>query len=174
MLDFPLFLKGLQYLIFLCLRLCCIVRKILRFPMLCCCESQGTQHMISMQKLKFSSRPKPELRTLKWSPGAGAESTACNLLRLSVIFVILLLVHSNIALFKPASESSTWSGSNPASNAMDGNRNPYISKCTHTKLDNNPWWRVDLGRVEPVAEVNIVNRARLAMRLDGAEIRVGR
>ena len=57
---------------------------------------------------------------------------------------------------------------------MDGNRSPYINKCTHTKADNNPWWRVDLGRVEPVVEVNIVNRARLPERLNGAEIRVGR
>ena len=57
---------------------------------------------------------------------------------------------------------------------MDGNRSPYISKCTHTRLDNNPWWRVDLGRVEPVVEVNIVNRDRLPERLNGAEIRVGR
>ena len=57
---------------------------------------------------------------------------------------------------------------------MDGNRSPDISKCTHSQLENNPWWRVDLGRVEPVAEVNIVNRARLPERLDGAEIRVGR
>ena len=57
---------------------------------------------------------------------------------------------------------------------MDGNRSPLINKCTHTRLENNPWWRVDLGRVEPVAEVNIVNRARLPERLDGAEIRVGR
>ena len=57
---------------------------------------------------------------------------------------------------------------------MDGNRSPYIDKCTHTKIEDNPWWRVDLGRVEPVAEVNIVNRARLPERLNGAEIRVGR
>ena len=57
---------------------------------------------------------------------------------------------------------------------MDGNRSPYVNKCTHTLADNNAWWRVDLGRVEPVAEVNIVNRARLPERLNGAEIRVGR
>ena len=58
---------------------------------------------------------------------------------------------------------------------MDGNRSPYINKCTHTKKDNNPWWRVDLERVEPVAEVNIVNRnGAVANRLNGAEIRVGR
>ena len=42
-------------------------------------------------------------------------------------------------------------------------------------MEDNPWWRVDLGRVEPVAEVNIVNRyGAVADRLDGAEIRVGR
>ena len=57
---------------------------------------------------------------------------------------------------------------------MDGNRSPYIDKCTHTRADNNAWWRVDLERVEPVGEVNIVNRNRLPDRLDGAEIRVGR
>ena len=57
---------------------------------------------------------------------------------------------------------------------MDGNRSPYINKCTQTNTDNKPWWRVDLGRVEPVAEVNIVNRDRLSVRLNGAEIRVGR
>ena len=57
---------------------------------------------------------------------------------------------------------------------MDGNRSPDINKCTHTRSENNAWWRVDLERVEPVVEVNIVNRARLPERLNGAEIRVGR
>ena len=57
---------------------------------------------------------------------------------------------------------------------MDGNSSPDTNKCTHTRDENNPWWEVDLGRVEPVAEVNIVNRDRLPERLNGAEIRVGR
>ena len=57
---------------------------------------------------------------------------------------------------------------------MDGNRSSYINKCTHTRADDNPWWRVDLERVEPVAEVNIVNRDIVPDRLNGAEIRVGR
>ena len=57
---------------------------------------------------------------------------------------------------------------------MDGNRDSHHSKCTHTNRENNPWWRVDLGRVEPVAEVNILNRDSNAARLDGAEMRVGR
>ena len=88
---------------------------------------------------------------------------------------VLFLDQSNIALSQLTSQSSTYSGSNPASNAVDGNRDSHISKCTHTNADNNPWWRVDLGRVEPVAEVNIVNRhGAQASRLNGAEIRVGR
>ena len=57
---------------------------------------------------------------------------------------------------------------------MDGNRSSYINKCTHTRADDNPWWRVDLERVEPVAGVNILNGDSLADRLDGAEMRVGR
>ena len=87
---------------------------------------------------------------------------------------VWFLDQSNIALFQPTRQSSTFSGSNPARNAVDGNRSPDLNKCTHTRADNKPWWRVDLGRVEPVAEVNIVNRyGAVADRLDGAEIRVG-
>ena len=57
---------------------------------------------------------------------------------------------------------------------MDGDKSANIAKCTHTNGETNPWWRVDLGRVEPVAEVNILNRDLVADRLNGAEIRVGR
>ena len=57
---------------------------------------------------------------------------------------------------------------------MDGDRGSHFSKCTHTYSGSDPWWRVDLGRVEPVAGVNILNGDSLADRLDGAEMRVGR
>ena len=60
---------------------------------------------------------------------------------------------------------------------MNGNRGTAlaIGKCTHTNEESDPWWRVDLERVEPVAEVNIVNRGDCCGdRLNGAEIRVGR
>ena len=42
--------------------------------------------------------------------------------------------------------------------------------CTVTGREQNPWWRVDLGQVEPVSEVYIVNGDKL----DNFEIRVGR
>ena len=99
----------------------------------------------------------------------------CCVYQLFLLFV-WFSVQRNIALFKPTNQSSTYSDwkSYPASNAVDGNRDTDISKCTHTNEENNPWWRVDLGRVEPVAEVIILNRDSHETRLDGAEIRVGR
>ena len=141
--------------------------------MLYTCEKRGTQHMISIQKLRFSSHLRPSgLQEL-------GKAQPANLLRLTVILIFVwFLVQGNIALFKPTSQSRTFTHlgiSYPASNAVDGNRNPDISKCTRTLADRNPWWRVDLGRVEPVAEVNIVKSdTAWVNRLDGAEIRVGR
>ena len=154
--------------------------------MLCTCETQGTQHMISMQKLKFSSLSRAEfsLRRLEnyKDPGVVSRSWGqehslqpCCVYQLFLLFV-WFLVQSNIALFKPTKQSSAYSDSRfyPSSNAVDGNRDTDISKCTHTNEENNPWWRVDLGRVEPVVEVIILNRDSHETRLDGAEIRVGR
>ena len=48
--------------------------------------------------------------------------------------------------------------------------------CASTRTGTpNPWWRVDLGRVEPVAEVYIVNRGDcFGARLSSFEIRVGK
>ena len=58
---------------------------------------------------------------------------------------------------------------------MDGGKGVHYSKCAFTDMESDPWWRVDLGRVEPVAEVNILNRGDCCGdRLNGAEMRVGR
>ena len=155
--------KWIQYLIFHCVRL--YSKK----------TSKGPNAQASIWFLRFSSRPRAEVRT-QCSPGAG-ERTAWN----PAVFIcncyclfVFLVSQSNIALLKPTNQSSTlWPY--PASNAVDGNRGTSISKCTHTLEDNSPWWRVDLGGVEPVAEVNILNRGDCCgARLNGAEIRVGR
>ena len=86
----------------------------------------------------------------------------------------------NIALFKRTEQSSTYVAGKKrlrSSNAVDGVKETHYSYCTHTadSTNRNPWWRVDLGRVEPVAEVHILNRGDCCgSSLDGAEIRVGR
>ena len=85
-----------------------------------------------------------------------------------------MLIQGNIALFKPTEQLGRYRTSY-SSNAVDGGRQTNYEMCTHTTISGgqNPWWRVDLGRVEDVAEVHILNRNDYAARLDGAEIRVG-
>ena len=87
---------------------------------------------------------------------------------------VFLLIQGNIALFKPTEQLGLY-GSLYPSNAVDGGKqtNSEMGLCSHTTRGPNPWWRVDLGRVEDVAEVHILNRNSYEDRLDGAEIRVG-
>ncbi|XP_068677377.1 receptor-type tyrosine-protein phosphatase S-like isoform X3 [Montipora foliosa] len=82
-------------------------------------------------------------------------------------------IKGNVALFKPTDQNSTH-GSLFSSYAVDGGKGTNVQVCAHTgdAGNTNPFWRVDLGRVEHVAEVRILNRDCCADRLDGAEIRV--
>ena len=71
-----------------------------------------------------------------------------------------MTVLPNIALRKPAAQSSTKSDYN-AAYAVDGNRgtNFLVHKCAHTADgDTNPWWRVDLQTVYYITSVRILNR----------------
>ena len=64
----------------------------------------------------------------------------------------------------------------PSSRAVDGNSKTTWTSCIHSQMGfQNPWWRVDLGQVEPVNEVYIVNRGDCCgYRLNPFEIRVGK
>ena len=63
---------------------------------------------------------------------------------------------------------------------MDGYSDTYLNKqrCSHTLEVSKPWWKVDLGQVELVNEVYIVNRdlhgGAIQDRLNPFEIKVGR
>jgi hypothetical protein len=62
---------------------------------------------------------------------------------------------------RPATESTTALTINPASVAVDGNRdtNWMHGSCTHTNFgDYSPWWRVDLQRVLYIITVRMLNR----------------
>ena len=67
---------------------------------------------------------------------------------------------ANIALNKPASQSSTLNGSTAASNAVDGNTNgAYASgSMSITNLNANAWWQVDLGASATVSSIVVWNR----------------
>jgi hypothetical protein len=69
---------------------------------------------------------------------------------------------SNLALGKPAEQSSTFPGylTDGAAAAVDGNTdgNFFDGSVTATNLDPNPWWQVDLGSSAAVSSIVIWNR----------------
>ncbi|XP_043101298.1 uncharacterized protein LOC122349350 [Puntigrus tetrazona] len=57
-----------------------------------------------------------------------------------------------------------------ATNALDG----LNSTCTHTELQSDPWWSLDLMKTYSVNRVTLTNRPLCCGdRLNGAEIRIG-
>ncbi|XP_010567630.1 PREDICTED: alanine aminotransferase 1 [Haliaeetus leucocephalus] len=82
----------------------------------------------------------------------------------------------NVALGRPATQSSVLDAGSGAANAVDGNRdsNWEHGSCAHTTEEPEPWWRVDLGRRHAVYAVVVKNRHDCCWeRLKGAEIHVG-
>jgi RHS repeat-associated protein len=66
---------------------------------------------------------------------------------------------TNLALNKPATQSSDgWGG--VASRAVDGNTSGdwNAGSVTHTNLDSQAWWQVDLGSVQQINSVKVWNR----------------
>ncbi|XP_060101276.1 uncharacterized protein LOC132576284 isoform X2 [Heteronotia binoei] len=82
----------------------------------------------------------------------------------------------NVALGGTASQSSTLNKLGVAENAIDGSTSVDFMRrsCTHTELERNPWWTVDLKAEFHVSSVSLTNREDCcALRLNGAEIRIG-
>ncbi|XP_035694513.1 uncharacterized protein LOC118428529, partial [Branchiostoma floridae] len=82
---------------------------------------------------------------------------------------------TNIARGKQVEQSSLAYGGNP-DRAVDGNTNSFWpgNSCTHTDMENNPWWRVDLGASQCVDRVVVTNRLDCCSeRLSGFKVYVG-
>ena len=93
-----------------------------------------------------------------------------------LINIIACLISDNIAFGKQTDQSSVSFGG-VSSRAVDGisNTDYYANSCTLTDREYNPWWRVDLGQVEPVSEIYLVNQENQGFyRQNNFEIRVGR
>ena len=82
------------------------------------------------------------------------------------------MIQGNIALYKPTDQILVYQSSY-SSYAVDGGTQTYYQVCVHSEHRKDPWWRVDLERVEDVAEVHILGRDSYANNMDDAEIRVG-
>jgi len=69
-----------------------------------------------------------------------------------------------MATYLPAYQSSVYANVNgnnfPASYANDGNRHTEMSEmsCSHSNMDINPWWAVDLGLPLTITGVLFTNR----------------
>ena len=112
-----------------------------------------------------------------WLRSQGGETGLCqpNFLSIfSCVFFFLFL--ENLAFSKPTKMISTFR-SYSSDRAVDGDSQTVLmlSSCIHSRVETNPWWRVDLEQVEPVNEVYIVNRGDCCGdRLNPFEIRVGK
>nr|CAD7258063.1 unnamed protein product [Timema shepardi] len=71
----------------------------------------------------------------------------------------LLPAGTNIALMKPANQSTTVRGG-AAANGNDGERTPVHDgkSCTETMKEASPWWMVDLLKPYPVRVVRVATR----------------
>ncbi|XP_042322587.1 uncharacterized protein LOC121930412 [Sceloporus undulatus] len=82
----------------------------------------------------------------------------------------------NAALGGKAFQSSSYNLLASPDHAIDGSTsaNYLRGQCTHTLLQDNPWWMVDLGARFRVLSVVVTNRGDCcADRIRGAEIRIG-
>jgi len=76
---------------------------------------------------------------------------------------------------RPTEQSSIEFGAF-SGRAVDGRTDGEFShgSCTHTKEDDSPWWRVDLGKTMNIQSVEIFNRADCCGdRLSNFQVRVG-
>ncbi|MBI1840598.1 MAG: DUF1549 domain-containing protein [Verrucomicrobia bacterium] len=78
---------------------------------------------------------------------------------LSLAEVEVMSSGQNVALRGKASQSSTDFGG-VAGRAIDGNTDGAHDKLsvTHTALNDDPWWEVDLGEAAPIETVTLWNR----------------
>ncbi|KAL1276756.1 hypothetical protein QQF64_036379 [Cirrhinus molitorella] len=98
--------------------------------------------------------------------------------RMGVLVMLLLsllpglcdaVLTNNLALGASAVQSSTYNLFGMAYEAVDGRRSMRML-CTHTAIQNNPWWRVDLTKVYQITRVVITNGGE---QISGAEIHIG-
>jgi len=64
----------------------------------------------------------------------------------------------NLAVGKPAKQSTTYDTDKAADKAVDGMRsNQETSQCSHTNIgDASPWWTVELGKDHKISSVRIM------------------
>lgn len=91
----------------------------------------------------------------------------------NIIYYIIEAV--NVAYGKPTNQSSTVKGGE-SRNANDGELTTMHDNryCTETKVENSPWWQVDLLQPYEIRVIRILTRSCCGLDpLHDLEIRVG-
>ncbi|XP_041347216.1 uncharacterized protein LOC121367133 [Gigantopelta aegis] len=78
---------------------------------------------------------------------------------------------NNLALNKPASQSSHYNGDEtPSSNGVDGDYTETTSCILTDVYQNNSWWEVDLGEPHYIHEVTVHFRTDYKPRRNGVHV----
>jgi hypothetical protein len=88
------------------------------------------------------------------------QLSGTNYLALAEVQVYAASQIPDLAQGKTATQSSTYDSRTGASNAVDGNTdgNYFHGSISHTNLDANAWWQVDLGTSSVIGSISIWNR----------------
>ncbi|XP_073714481.1 uncharacterized protein [Misgurnus anguillicaudatus] len=129
-------------------------------------ELAATVYTASMQTETFEFKPIQGRYVNIFLPGIQRVLTLCEV----EVYAV------NIAFGAKAVQSSTYNELGGANHAVDGNRESNYGRgsCTHTGVENNPWWRVNLQKIYTINKVIITNRGDCCPeRIAGAQIRIG-
>ncbi|MBX3442609.1 MAG: NPCBM/NEW2 domain-containing protein [Planctomyces sp.] len=116
-------------------------------------------NLADLQRVSFgASRPTGELKTRFVRIELPGDNKMLHMAEVQVF-----VGEENIAQQGTASQSSVWDGETGewgAQRAIDGNTdgNARTSGTTHTQMESNPWWELDLGRSVTIAKVVVWNR----------------
>ena len=91
----------------------------------------------------------------------------CRLLNSDQCSLVAQCPGENLALYQPAIQSTNFTAGFPpdqglASLATDGsliNDWKPVYPCTHTDMEDQPWWAVDLGAVTNVGHIKVTTRS---------------
>jgi uncharacterized repeat protein (TIGR01451 family) len=88
------------------------------------------------------------------------QLSGTNYLALAEVQVYASTQPPDLAQGKTATQSSTYDSRTGAANAVDGNTdgNYFHGSISHTNLDANAWWQVDLGTSAAIGSISIWNR----------------
>lgn len=108
----------------------------------------------------FDPAQGPGIYEVIYSVSNAQGCVAADTLSIEVLDPTSCLNPTNLALGKPARQSSTYYGE-VAGKAVDGNANGNLeaaNSVTHTQYDLNGWWEVDLQTLADLESIRIFNR----------------